>query len=48
MAYHYAKYSGNCGGWGAVEQAEDEAKLSRLGIWAGHYQKPWEFRRENH
>jgi endonuclease YncB( thermonuclease family) len=45
MAYHYAKYSGNCGVKSAIGQAEDEAKSRRAGVWAGEYQKPWEFRR---
>jgi endonuclease YncB( thermonuclease family) len=30
----------------AIVQAEDEAKLSRIGIWAREYQKPWVFRQE--
>jgi micrococcal nuclease len=47
MAYHYAKYSGNCAVRGAIGQAEDEAKSRHAGIWAGDYQKPWEFRK-NH
>jgi micrococcal nuclease len=44
MAYHYARYSGNCGSRGAIVQAEDGAKASRIGIWAGDYQKPWDYR----
>jgi endonuclease YncB( thermonuclease family) len=45
MAYHYAKYSGNCLGRGAIGQAEDEARSRRMGVWVGGYQKPWEFRK---
>jgi micrococcal nuclease len=44
MAYHYAKYSGNCAVKGAIVQAEDEAQSKRVGVWGGEYQKPWEFR----
>lgn len=44
MAYHYERYSQSCGGRGAIGQAEDEAKSSRIGIWAGDYQKPWDYR----
>jgi micrococcal nuclease len=45
MAYHYAKYSGNCSVRSAIGQAEDEARSKRVGIWIGAYQKPWDFRR---
>lgn len=45
MAYHYAKYSGNCGERIAIGLAEDEAKSGRVGIWAGEYQKPWDYRK---
>jgi endonuclease YncB( thermonuclease family) len=47
MAYHYAKYSGNCSVRVAIGQAEDEAKSRHSGIWAGEYQKPWDYRRNN-
>jgi endonuclease YncB( thermonuclease family) len=33
MAYHYARYSGNCGVKGAIGQAEDEARSARSGVW---------------
>jgi micrococcal nuclease len=45
MAYHYAKYSGNCAVRVAIGQAEDEAKSRRAGVWAGNYQQPWDYRR---
>jgi endonuclease YncB( thermonuclease family) len=32
MAYHYARYSGNCAVKGAICQAEDEAQLKHLGV----------------
>jgi endonuclease YncB( thermonuclease family) len=48
MAYHYAKYSGNCSVKGAIVQAEDEAQLKRLGAWAGLGQRPWDYRSTNH
>jgi micrococcal nuclease len=44
MAYHYAKYSGNCAVKGAIGQAEDEAKSRHVGVLAGDYQKPWDYR----
>jgi micrococcal nuclease len=45
MAYHYAKYSGNCGGRVAIWLAESHAQSNRLGVWAGGYQKPWDYRK---
>jgi endonuclease YncB( thermonuclease family) len=48
MAYHYAKYSGNCAVKGAIGLAEDEARSKRLGGWASEYQKPWDYRRMSH
>jgi micrococcal nuclease len=45
MAYHYAKYSGNCAVKGAIGQAEGEAQLKHMGVWAGDYQRPWDYRR---
>jgi micrococcal nuclease len=46
MAYHYAKYSGNCSGRGTIRLAEDEATSRHIGVWAGAYQKPWAFRKK--
>jgi endonuclease YncB( thermonuclease family) len=46
MAYHYAKYSGNCSVKGAIVQAESQAQVNRLGVWAGRHQKPWEYRQD--
>jgi micrococcal nuclease len=45
MAYHYAKYSGRCSVRGAIGQAESQAQSNRLGVWAGGYQKPWDYRK---
>jgi micrococcal nuclease len=47
MAYHYAKYSGNCAVRGAIGQAEDQAKARHVGVMAGDYQKPWDYRAMN-
>jgi endonuclease YncB( thermonuclease family) len=47
MAYHYAKYSGNCGGRWAIGLAENEARSRSIGIWANDYQKPWDYRKTN-
>jgi endonuclease YncB( thermonuclease family) len=48
MAYHYAKYSGNCAVKGAIGQAEGEAQSKRLGVWAREDPKPLDYRRMSH
>ncbi len=45
MAYHYAKYSGNCPSRDAIVQAEVEAQTERVGVWRGSHQKPWDYRK---
>jgi endonuclease YncB( thermonuclease family) len=46
MAYHYAKYSDRCpNGRSGLVKAETEAQSMRLGVWTGHEQKPWGFRK---
>ena len=46
MAYHYRQYSKTCpSGVDILDAAEREAKAKRLGVWAGNYQKPWDFRK---
>ena len=44
MAYHYKQYSKNCPNHQVIENAEDEAKDKKLGVWSGYYQKPWDYR----
>jgi endonuclease YncB( thermonuclease family) len=48
MAYHYAKYSGNCAVKGTIGQAEGEAQSKRLGVWVREDPKPWDYRRMSH
>lgn len=45
LAYHYAKYSGNCPHRDAIVTAEAIAQANHAGVWGGNYQKPWEYRR---
>jgi micrococcal nuclease len=45
MAYHYVRYSGNCGGRSSIGQAEDDARSRLAGVWAIDYQKPWDYRK---
>lgn len=44
MAYVFRRYLGSCPNASALEQAEEEAKRSHLGVWGGDYQKPWYYR----
>ena len=46
MAYHYAKYSGNCPNKAAIEAAEEVARTGKFGVWrtAGAV-KPWDYRK---
>ena len=46
MAYHYAQYSGNCPNGVLLAGTEEIAKAEKLGVWAGEYQLPWEYRRQ--
>jgi len=45
LAYHYAKYSGNCPHRDAIVTAEAIAQSNHVGVWGGNFQKPWEYRR---
>jgi micrococcal nuclease len=45
LAYHYAQYSGKCPQRDVLIDAEGIAKQKRLGVWAGSYQKPWDYRK---
>ncbi|NJP09651.1 MAG: DUF2252 family protein [Leptolyngbyaceae cyanobacterium RU_5_1] len=45
MAYLYPKYVGSCPNKDAIAEAERIAKSSKVGVWAGNYQVPWEFRK---
>ena len=45
MAYVYEKYLNNCPDAAVVKQAEAIAQASRVGVWSGNYQKPWDYRR---
>ncbi|PSB62576.1 nuclease-like protein [Chroococcidiopsis cubana CCALA 043] len=45
LAYHYAKYSGNCPSRNAIVSAEEIAKSNHVGVWAGNYEKPWDYRK---
>lgn len=45
MAYVYDRYLNNCPDAAAVKQAQDLAQSSRIGVWSGSYQKPWDYRK---
>ncbi len=45
LAYHYAKYSGNCPHRDAIVTAEAIARDAHLGVWSGNYQTPWGYRK---
>lgn len=46
MAYHYAKYSGNCPSQQAIMDAEKNAQARKVGVWAvGDGERPWDYRR---
>jgi len=47
LAYHYARYSGNCPHRDAIVQAEAIAQSNRSGVWGGSYEKPWDYRKKN-
>ncbi|MDX2242343.1 MAG: thermonuclease family protein [Leptolyngbyaceae cyanobacterium bins.302] len=44
MAYVYRKYAKSCSQVEIFDDLEKTAKASRKGVWAGNYQKPWDFR----
>jgi len=45
LAYHYAKYSGNCLHRDAIVEAEAIAQTNNAGVWGGNYEKPWDYRK---
>jgi endonuclease YncB( thermonuclease family) len=45
MAYVYPQYV-NCSQPDVLKQAEQRAIATKKGVWAGKYQKPWEFRKQ--
>jgi endonuclease YncB( thermonuclease family) len=46
LAYHYAKYSGNCPHRDAIVTAEAIARSNRVGVWSQDYEKPWDYRKK--
>ena len=44
LAYHYAKYSGNCPHRDAIVSAQAIAQTNNAGVWGGNYEKPWDYR----
>ncbi|UBF27489.1 thermonuclease family protein [Kovacikia minuta CCNUW1] len=46
MAYEYTRYSGSCPNREAIAQAERLAQSKHLGVWAGNYQRPWDYRKQ--
>jgi micrococcal nuclease len=44
LAYVYPQYVGSCPNAAPMEIAEAIAQEQRAGVWAGDYQRPWEFR----
>ena len=48
MAYHYARFSGDCPNGHLLARIEDRAKAAGLGVWASPSAiKPWEYRRRS-
>lgn len=47
MAYGYERYKSDCPSWDAVKASQEYAKSNKIGLWAGNYQKPWEYRKRN-
>ena len=45
-AYHYEQYSDSCPNQGAIILGEERAKSENLGVWAGNYQLPWDYRQQ--
>jgi micrococcal nuclease len=46
LAYEYTRYSGRCPNRDAIAQSERLAQSKHLGVWAGNYQRPWDYRRQ--
>ena len=47
MAYGYERYKSDCPSWDAVKASQEYAKSNKIGLWAGNFQKPWEYRKRN-
>lgn len=45
MAYVYHKYLSVCPSADIVQQAEQQAKQQKVGVWLGNHQTPWAFRK---
>lgn len=45
MAWAYEQYKDDCNQWNAIENGMERAKASRLGIWKGNPQPPWDWRK---
>lgn len=45
-AYIYAQYVGKCPNKIAFGNAERIAQSTKLGVWSGSYQKPWDYRKQ--
>jgi micrococcal nuclease len=45
-AYLYKQYATKCPNHLALEKAEAIAQSTKLGVWSGSYQKPWDYRRQ--
>lgn len=45
MAYVYPQYIAGCDNADVMKDAEKMAQEGRQGVWAGSYQRPWEYRR---
>jgi len=47
MAYVYPQYVDSCWNGDVMKRAEAIGQEQKAGVWAGNYQKPWEFRRQH-
>lgn len=48
MAYHYARYSGNCSQPDLLARAEEIAKDERVGLWENpNAERPWDYRKKS-
>jgi micrococcal nuclease len=45
MAYVYPQYIAGCDNGDVMKDAEKMAQAGRQGVWAGSYQRPWEYRK---
>ncbi len=47
MAYVYPRYINDCPNASGMQNAEAIGKQARIGVWAGSYEKPWDYRRRS-